>query len=385
MNKVTAAECGDYESENLTRAIDYIISQYGELFASIRNKSKIVIKPNLLMAKNKYDFLALTSPKLLEAFINALKKFAKPENITIADSPGGPYMPSYMKMIYKYTGYDETAQRTGVNLNFDFTSKQMTKVFNGERKTFNIITPIYESDFIINLNRLKTHALALMSAGVKNMFGIIPGVEKVEMHSRYPTREKFSEMLVDLCAMCPPSFSLTDTVIAMEGNGPSGGTPRKVGLLLASDNVFALDKINAKIMGIEKDLPTVKYSEAQGYCGKEQEIEVNGENGLKIEDYIIKDLILPDSSGMTSMTASPIIKGLMDTFFSTKPFITDKCLKCKVCMENCPQKVIKQNESNKKIKITDYNKCIRCYCCSELCPHDAITVKKSFLVRLLNK
>jgi len=382
MNKVVIAACENYESGNLARATDFIISRHAGLFGSLQNKSKIVIKPNLLTSKNKHDFLALTSPKLLEAFINALKKYARPENITVADSPGGPYTQNSLKRMYKYTGYDEIAARTGINLNFDITSRQLSKVIRGERKTFNIITPIYESDFIINLNRLKTHALALMSAGVKNMFGIIPGVEKVEMHARYSTRETFSEMFTDLCRMRPPSFSLTDAVLAMEGNGPSGGVPRKVGLLLASDNVFALDSINAKLLGIENNTASVKYSQEQGYCDKTPEIEITGE---KIEDHIIKDFLLPDNAGMVSMTSSPVVQGLMNLFISTKPRITDKCPKCKVCIENCPQKIIKQTDAGNKIKITDYKNCIRCYCCSELCPHDAITVKKSFIIRMLNK
>jgi uncharacterized protein (DUF362 family) len=84
----------------------------------------------------------------------------------------------------------------------------------------------------VDVAKLKTHAMTGLSGAVKNMFGAIPGLLKPEMHCRFPQKEDFSAMLVDLCEAVRPSVCFVDAIVGMEGNGPSGGTPRFVGRLL---------------------------------------------------------------------------------------------------------------------------------------------------------
>jgi uncharacterized protein (DUF362 family) len=71
------------------------------------------------------------------------------------------------------------------------------------------------------------------------MFGGIAGLHKSECHYRFPTHEQFASMLVDLCEYYKPRLSICDGVMAMEGNGPSFGDPRHLGVLLASFNPHA--------------------------------------------------------------------------------------------------------------------------------------------------
>ncbi|MBQ3988155.1 MAG: DUF362 domain-containing protein, partial [Ruminococcus sp.] len=51
---------------------------------------------------------------------------------------------------------------------------------------------------------------------------------------------------------------LCDAVIGMEGNGPTQGTPRPIGCLLASKNGHALDAVAAGLIGLRtQDVPTL--------------------------------------------------------------------------------------------------------------------------------
>ncbi|WP_394354620.1 DUF362 domain-containing protein [Paratissierella segnis] len=57
-----------------------------------------------------------------------------------------------------------------------------------------------------------------------------------------------------------------------------------------------------------------------------------------------------------------------------------KCISCKICMENCPAKVITMQNSKPKINTKN---CIRCFCCHELCPKKAIDIKEHPIHRLI--
>lgn len=85
-----------------------------------------------------------------------------------------------------------------------------------------------DADVIVDLAKLKSHALTKFSGAVKNYYGTIPGLQKVETHARFPDYGDFGSMLCDLCAYFAgnkPTFSVLDGIVAMEGNGPTGGEP----------------------------------------------------------------------------------------------------------------------------------------------------------------
>lgn len=378
-SKVVLAECRDYEERNLVTALNKIFDASGGVENIVQKGQKVVIKPNLVLAKsNDQDKIALTNAKLLREVVKILLTVCDKDNVTIAESPGGPYNRAFISRAYNVSGITEVAEELGVKLNFDFTVKQISKDVEGERRSFPIMNPVVEADVIINLNRLKTHSLCMMTAAVKNLFGCIPGVEKVEYHSRYPKKDEFAEMLIDLCEVVKSDaviFNITDAVYVMEGNGPTGGTKRELGLIAGAFNPYALDVVNCELMGFAKDeVLTVAKSVERGYAG---DVEVTGED---VEAFKVKDIKRPDTHNMLSNIGK--YQKIIDKFLYATPKITKKCIKCGACVGNCPRKVIKK--SGKKYKIGSRKDCILCYCCQELCPADAIKTQRSLLLKLMN-
>ena len=49
--------------------------------------------------------------------------------------------------------------------------------------------------------------------------------------------------------------------------------------------------------------------------------------------------------------------------------ITDECIKCSICVDECPVEAISEGE---EIYIIDKNKCTDCGSCADACPSDAI-------------
>ena len=91
----------------------------------------------------------------------------------------------------------------------------------------------------------------MFSGCVKNMFGVVSGVSKVHSHIRFPTPDLFAQGLLDIYMTAKPTLNIMDAVVAMEGDGPTNGTPKQVGLILASPDGVALDVVASGIIGID--------------------------------------------------------------------------------------------------------------------------------------
>jgi uncharacterized protein (DUF362 family) len=65
-------------------------------------------------------------------------------------------------------------------------------------RRFVLARAVKEADVVISLPKLKTHSLTLLTGAVKNLFGCLPGLHKMQMHMRALNPEAFSQMLVDL-------------------------------------------------------------------------------------------------------------------------------------------------------------------------------------------
>jgi hypothetical protein len=94
---------------------------------------------------------------------------------------------------------------------------------------------------------MKTHKLTDVTLGLKNLFGCLPGYDRLMIHNH------INEILADIASVVKPDISLMDAIVAMEGDGPIAGIPRRMNLILCSDNVVALDYIASKIMGFNPE------------------------------------------------------------------------------------------------------------------------------------
>ncbi len=336
---------------------------------------KVVIKPNLLTRREAKVGIT-THP----SFVRAAAEFfvGLGAAVVVADSPGGTYSQGVLNALYKTTGIYEACEQSGATANTD-TSYSEVREPEISRLGFSIINPLIEADLIVNLCRLKTHALCEMSTAVKNMFGSIPGLQKAEQHARFPKRLDFADMLCDLCMINAPQINITDGVCGMEGNGPAGGTLRDVGVVIASANPFASDLVSAYIIGYEPDeVGTVQCSVKRGFCpGDISGLEIVGDSPDKYKCTFRR----PDSSAGGLLKQLPtIFGGRLQKFLEPRPVVnTKKCIGCGACASVCPESTI--SVKDKKAHINPKN-CIKCYCCQEFCPVKAVEIKQKFFFKL---
>ena len=103
-------------------------------------------------------------------------------------------------------------------------------------RRFHVARGVLESGPIVNLPRLKTHTFTVMTGALKNIFGVVPGGRKAELHLSHSTVEEFSRMIADLNGLVPSRLVVLDAIRAMQGNGPGSGELVDVGLLIISDD-----------------------------------------------------------------------------------------------------------------------------------------------------
>lgn len=372
-SNVYSDACSEYEYGRIKDIVfAHFDSIIGEKYSEFDfGSKKVALKPNLL-AKRNPDAGITTHPFFVKA--SAEYFLQKGAQVVICDSPGGVYNTSAISSIYNACMMKTAADESGASLNFDMGHTEMSNKDGEVSKSFDIINPLANADFIVNLARLKTHALCNMSAAVKNMYGSIPGLMKAEQHARFPAQKDFSRYLIDLCCTVAPSISVIDAVIAMEGNGPAGGTLKKVGLIMSSANPFVLDLVASRIMGYSiEDVLTVENAVSRGLCPeKSTEVVIIGE---PIEKYI-SEFKRPDSSAGGLIKQIPnLFGGRFRKWLEPRPVIKKKkCIGCGECAKCCPRETIEIVDKKAVIK---YDKCIRCYCCQELCPMKAVEIKRN--------
>ena len=117
------------------------------------------------------------------------------------------------------------------------------------------------------------------TGAIKNMYGIIPYGFRCSFHREYPKSEDFGRMLVDIFSCAPPRLNIMDAVYAMEGEGPSAGSPKNIGLILASSDAVAMDAVAAKIIGLNPmQIHTTKNAAERGLgTARIEEMEILGE------------------------------------------------------------------------------------------------------------
>jgi uncharacterized protein (DUF362 family)/Pyruvate/2-oxoacid:ferredoxin oxidoreductase delta subunit len=373
MERVSIIKCREYELSKVKEAISDSLDKIGGISRFISKDDSVLLKPNILGGRDPKKAIT-THPVFFEAVIHVLKDYGV-KKIALGESPAI----STASHATKSSGLYEVCKRNGVKI-VDFVKHKNVKIDNPKVKQFVIAKELEQFDKIINLPKMKTHALTLFTGAVKNLFGCIPGTIKAGWHVRFQMPEPFVEMLLELWQIIKPDLNIMDGIVGMEGNGPAGGDPRRFGLILASKNPLALDTVATEILGL-KNVPLQKIGKQMGFKEAElDDVEVFGE---KIADVRVHNVKLP-----STFLLPRYVMGLFKNLSYSYPYaLPDKCIGCGKCNEICPVDAITMKSNSKvghKVPQYDYKKCIRCYCCHEICPVKAIGLKDPFLRKIIN-
>jgi len=371
-SSVSIVRCQSYDEEEVLKGLRQAIDLIGGIEHFVQKGNRVLLKPNLLYGKPP-EKAVTTHPSIVKGMIKIVREAGGVP--FIGDSPG-------------VGGLRRTAEKAGIKgvademncplVEFD-RPVLSAKGVGTQFKQLEIDQAVLDVDVIINLPKWKTHGQTLLTLGVKNLFGCIPGPRKALWHLRAGDNHKlFAQVLVDLYQAVKPPLTVLDGIVGMEGNGPNSGRPIPLGLILSSNDALSIDQVVCDLLGISRRaLPTNRVAFEQG-IGRDG-IEVLGE---RVEDVRIPHFQFPPLSGADWNLPGFIRKALKNAL-STKPVMEEgKCVLCNRCVEICPSKALERKE---KGLIFDYGKCIRCFCCQEICSEGAIAIEPGWAFKLVSR
>jgi uncharacterized protein (DUF362 family)/NAD-dependent dihydropyrimidine dehydrogenase PreA subunit len=368
---VALVRCGSYEPAEVRRAVAGALALVGGLDAVVAPGSKVLLKPNLLSAKEP-DRAITTHPLVLEALIEAVR--AAGGVPSVGDSPGGAIRG--VERVWRNTGMLELAERTGVEL-VSFEAAGSTELA-GRLRSYMIARPVIDADVVVNVPKMKTHVLTLYTGCLKNMYGAIPGFGKGRLHSIVPRPVPFARHVVDVYRLVRPGLHVMDAVVAMEGDGPSGGAPRRVGAILAGTDGVAVDAVATALMGYRDAVPTVRIAAREGLGeGRLEAIDLVGE---PLDAFDLSGFRLPRTAFL-NLVPTFVVRALRPWIW-TWPQMSKEwgCIgaACGLCVRSCPVEAISMTADG---PVVDRRACVECLCCHEVCPEQAVRVRLSWLAR----
>lgn len=376
---VALVPCATYEAESVYQAVKQGISLLGGIEKFVLPEEKVLLKPNMLGKANPERAMT-THPAVFRAVGRLLREKGY-GNITYGDSPGPEHIS--IAKVAEGCGIAQSAKELDIPL-ADFMHGTKTLAPDGfVCKQFLICNGVLESDAIINLCKMKTHALERLTGAVKNLYGCVQGLNKGAGHAKYPDAVRFARMLADLNALLKPRLHTMDGIVAMEGNGPSSGTPVEMKVLLFSQDPVAIDSVFCRLVNLSPLLVPTNVAGEQAGIGvwREKDIEIlTPEGKISFEQaagmYGKADFQVFRGSGPKGriFRLAHFIPALLE-----RPVAEQKlCVRCRACVKSCPVdgKAIFLDVKKDKAPRYDYKKCIRCYRCQEMCNYGAIYIKR---------
>jgi uncharacterized protein (DUF362 family)/NAD-dependent dihydropyrimidine dehydrogenase PreA subunit len=379
MSDVVAVECRSYDTGLVKKAVEKGLNLLGGVGRFAKPADKILLKPNLLVAE-KPEKCVTTHPSIFRAVAELFSETGA--KLSFGDSPAF----GSTEKVARKAGLLEVATELGIEV-ADFKNGEEIFFEKGvQNRKFTVAKGALSCDGIISLPKLKTHALERMTGAIKNQFGCIPGALKGEFHLKLPDAHQFGKMLVDLNNYLKPRLYIMDGIQGMEGNGPRGGKPVDMNVILLSTDPVALDATVCRLVGLNPEyVPTIKYGcETGAGVYVEEEIRLLGDDltKLKTDSFDVKKRPIrsfqPGKRGLRRVIHDQLIP---------KPIINSgQCNGCGTCVSMCPAKpraLIGKKGNTEDPPVYDYDECIRCYCCQEVCPEGAIYLAKPIFRRVL--
>jgi uncharacterized protein (DUF362 family) len=299
MSQVSLIRADSYDILALKSSLLYLLEPLGGIEAFVRQGDRVLLKPNLLTGSRPTKE-CITRKEIVYCVAQlVIEAGGKP---FLGDSPAF----GSARGVAKANGYLPLCAELDLPI-IEFHGQR----YATENDNFNHLRLSKEAmnaDVVINLPKIKSHTQLTMTMGVKNLFGCVPGKMKAWWHMEAGKDvARFGEMLVATAQAIAPDLTIIDGLIGHEGNGPSGGEPRELGILGASADVFALDRAIIEIVNVEPDLvPTLLAQKKLGLFPQLSDLEFPYCNPqeLQVTDWKLPDTIMPIDFGLPRVLRS---------------------------------------------------------------------------------
>ncbi len=265
-SSVSLLRAESYDRMALRQSIEALLEPLGGMEAFVKPGDRVLLKPNLLTGARPTKE-CVTRPEIVYCVAQLVKA-----------AGGLPFLgdgPAFgsAKGVAQANGYSPLLEELQIPI-VEFQGVRYETV-SKEFDHFLLSKEVMEADVVINLPKVKSHVQLTLTMGVKNLFGCVPGKMKAWWHMEAgKDADRFGQMLVETARTISPNLTILDGIIGHEGNGPSNGEPRELGILAASANVFALDRAVVDILQVAPErVLTITAARKLGLCPELEDIE----------------------------------------------------------------------------------------------------------------
>ena len=278
-------------------AVEEAIDLLGGIEMATKGKERIMLKPNLVAEGRDFT----TKPEVIEALARLMKQSGKDvligegsaaaEGFNVLD--GEPYRTSDCEIldgmqqhVFDQLGYTELAKSLRVPL-VNLHTGEMADIPITNGLAYDNITlhqSLTEIDLLCSVPMMKTHVLATVTLGLKNLIGLYPGSSYCSVRACVHDQASLAGSpgiafeILDMARANKMGLCVVDGSTAMEGDGPTSGELVDMGLIIAGTDPLATDMVTAHLMGIEAaEVPTFAWAHKSGMTPASlDEIEIRG-------------------------------------------------------------------------------------------------------------
>lgn len=218
------------------------IKALGGIERFMKPGADVIIKPNICVPYRSYEYAATTNPWVVAALVKVCLE-AGAKRVRVMDYPfGGP-----AEECYQSSGIQEQVKAAGgeMELMIPLKYKEYDLPEAVSLKKVSVYEDVLKADLLIDVPIAKTHGLATLTLGLKNLMGTI--------EDRGAIHRNFSDRVVDLGTLVRPHLTVIDAIRMLMANGPTGGDLNDVRLqntMVFSQDIVAADSYAANLFGM---------------------------------------------------------------------------------------------------------------------------------------
>lgn len=286
------------KNDKIGSAVEEAIDLLGGMERIAKGKETILLKPNLVSTQRE----ATTKPEVIRTLALLMQRAGKEVSIGEGSAAAEKFnviggeifrtrkreiLEPMQQYVFEQLGYAELGKTLRVPL-VNLHCGEMAEVAVPGGFVYGKLTirrALAETDLLCSVPMMKTHQMATVTLGMKNLVGVFPGTVyqsiRGQMHDTAAKIEPTaaSAVVVDMVRANKLGLVVVDGWMAMEGNGPSNGKLVKMDVIVAGTNPVATDMVAASLMGFEpREVPTFAWANKAGLLPTAlDEIEVRGE------------------------------------------------------------------------------------------------------------